>query len=203
VSHSPAERFAVLPEAERQKWLASLTREQKASLRYQWRTFWARPEQLPPPEPWRVWLFQTARGVGKTRTGAETVRGWVEAGKATRVALVNDTAADVRDVQIEGPDGLLAVCPPWNRPVYEPSLRRVTWPNGAVAISYAAEAPSLLRGPQHDGSWCDEMAKWKNLQRKDETGETAWSNLLMGLRMGDNPQAIVTTTPWLQYHRKE
>ena len=195
MSQSPAERFAQLPADERKAWLAGLTEAQRASLRYQWRSFWARPEQLPPPNPWRVWLLQTARGVGKTRTGAETVRWWVETGQATQIALVNDTAADVRDVQVEGPDGIVNVCPPWNRPIYNPSLRRVTWPNGVTAHCYAAEAPGLLRGPQHDKAWCDELAKWKNLQRKDETGETAWSNLRMGLRMGDNPQCVVTTTP--------
>jgi phage terminase large subunit-like protein len=195
MSLSPAERFAHLPADDRKAWLASLSDAERAALRYQWRTFWARPEQLPPPEPWRVWLAQTARGWGKTRAGAETVRAWVESGKATHIALVNDTAADVRDVQVEGLDGLLAICPPWNRPLYEPSKRRLTWPSGAVAICYAAESPGLLRGPQHDGGWCDELAKWKNLRRTDEHGETAWSNLQMGLRVGDHPQCVITTTP--------
>lgn len=113
----------------------------------------------------------------------------------TRIALVNDTAADVRDVMIEGPDGLLAVCPPWNRPTYEPSKRRVTWPNGAVAVSYGAESPEMLRGPQHDTAWCDELAKWKNLRKIDPQGGTAWDNLRFGLRMGEDPKCIVTTTP--------
>jgi len=195
MSLSPAERFAHLPEEERKSWLMSLSEAERAVLRYRWRDFWARPEQLPPPNPWRVWFLQMPRGWGKTRTGAETVRFWVETNQAQHIALVNDTAADVRDVQVEGPDGILSVSPPWNRPQYEPSKRRLTWPNGAIAICYAAEAPSLLRGPQHDKAWCDELAKWQNLQRKDANGETAWSNLLMGLRVGDNPQCIVTTTP--------
>ena len=166
--------------------------------RYDWSRK-AREAQREPSGDWFIWLIKPGRGWGKTRTGAETVRGWVESGQRGRIALVNDTAADVRDVMIEGPDGLLAVCPPSNRPRYEASLRRVTWPNGAVAISYAGEAPGLLRGPQHDGAWCDELAKWKNLQKRDEVGETAWSNLLMGLRMmgptGAPPRCVVTTTP--------
>lgn len=96
---------------------------------------------------------------------------------------------------IEGPDGILNVFPPSHRPLYEPSKRRITFKNGVVAIAYAAESPELLRGPQHDGAWCDELAKWQNLKKKDTEGGTAWDNLLMGLRIGDNPKCVVTTTP--------
>ena len=135
------------------------------------------------------------RGFGKTKAGSEYVRACVESGQYSRIALVNDTAADVRDVMIEGPDGILAVSPPWNRPIYEATKRRVTWPNGAVAIAYAAEAPGMLRGPQHDLAWGDEFTKWKNLLIRDEHGETAFSNLLLGLRMGRNPKALFTLTP--------
>lgn len=108
---------------------------------------------------------------------------------------MNDTAADCRDVMVEGPDGLLSICPPWNKPKYTPTNRRVTWPNGGVAITYAAEAPELLRGPQHDGAWADEPAKWKNLKKTDDKGGTAWDNLMLGLRMGEHPQCVATTTP--------
>lgn len=96
---------------------------------------------------------------------------------------------------VEGPDGVLNVCPSWNRPLYEPSKRRITWPHGAVAIAYAAESPELLRGPQHDGAWCDELAKWKNLRKKGPEGGTAFSNLMFGLRVGINPQCVIGTTP--------
>lgn len=123
------------------------------------------------------------------------MRAQVESGRCKRIALVNDTAADVRDVNVEGPSGILAVCPPWNKPIYESSKRRVTWPNGAVAICYAAESPDLLRGPEHDCALVDELAKWKNLRKTDKEGGTAWDNLMMGLRIGDNPQVCVGTTP--------
>jgi phage terminase large subunit-like protein len=98
------------------------------------------------------------------------------------------TAADARDVLVEGESGLLAVCPSSDRPLYEPSKRRVTWPNGAIATTYSADEPDLLRGPQHDSAVCDELAAW---QYPDET----WSNLQFGLRLGDKPQSLVTTTP--------
>lgn len=190
--HSWAEALA-LDAGLREETLTRLTAPQLEALRYEW-AFWARPTQREPCA-YRFWLLQTGRGYGKTRTGAETVRGWVESGAARRIALVSDTAADVRDVMVEGPAGILAVCPPWDRPVYEPTKRRLTWPNKAIATCYAAEAPDLLRGPEHDGAWCDELAKWKNLQKRDTEGGTAWSNLLMGLRIGAHPRCVVTTTP--------
>lgn len=174
--------------------LSGLTDRQCAALLFDW-SFWARPSQLPPAgADWLVWLILAGRGWGKTRTGAEWVRWRIESGQSRRVALVNDTAADTRDIMVEGPDGLLAVCPPWDRPEYEPSKRRLTWKNGAVAICYAAESPELLRGPQHDGAWADEFAKWKNFRVTDNEGGTAFDNMLLGLRIG-NPQAVLTTTP--------
>lgn len=149
--------------------------------------FWARPNQLPPKGDWRVWLLLAGRGFGKTRSGAEFVRARVEAGSAVRVALVGPTAADVRDVMIEGESGLLAVARDDFRPCYEPSKRRLTWPNGAVALAFSADEPERLRGPQHDLAWCDELAAWRYA--------AAWDNLLLGLRLGNDPRAVVTTTP--------
>jgi phage terminase large subunit-like protein len=150
---SLAERFAALPDARRKKILAALTAREKTQLEYTWE-WWARPKQLEPPGDWRVWLLLSGRGAGKTRTGAEWVRKLVEQGRACRIGLVTSTAADTRDVVVEGESGLLAVCPPWNRPLYEPSRRRLTWPNGAIATRYSAEEPDRLRGPQHDAAWC-------------------------------------------------
>ncbi|MFQ5534697.1 MAG: DNA-packaging protein [Sphingomonadales bacterium] len=147
----------------------------------------ARPSQLPPAGEWRVWLLLAGRGFGKTRTGAEWVRGLVEQGRATRVALLAPTAADARDVMIEGESGLLAVSPPWFRPKYEPSKRRLTWPNGATATAYSADEPDRLRGPQHDAAWADELAAWRYPQ--------AWDMLMLGLRLGENPRVVATTTP--------
>lgn len=166
--------------------LASLTPEQRSRLRYNW-PFWARPNQLSPPGDWRTWLVLAGRGFGKTRTGAEWVRAQAETGTCGRLALVAPTAADARDVMVEGESGILAISPPWFRPKYEPSKRRLTWPNGAQATVYSADEPDRLRGPQHDGAWCDELAAW--------TRPEAWDMLQFGLRLGDNPRAVATTTP--------
>lgn len=154
-----------------------------------WRAV-GRPEQLRPPGVgWMVWLILAGRGFGKSRTGAETVLEWVKSGKCRRVALIGPTAGDARDVMVEGESGLLAVSAADGFPAeYEPSKRRVTWPNGAIATLYSAEEPDRLRGPQHDGAWCDELASWKN-------PEDAWDMLQFGLRLGESPQIVVTTTP--------
>ncbi len=98
-----------------------------------WVEFYARDEQLPPDGlDWLVWLLLAGRGFGKTRTGAETVRLEVEAGRAHRVALIAPTAADVRDVMVEGESGILAISHPDRMPLYEPSKRRLTWAGGAA-----------------------------------------------------------------------
>ena len=184
--HSVAESLASLPESERTQLLASLTEPEANALLWDWR-FWARPDQLPPPGDWSTWLILTGRGWGKTRTGAEWVRDGVTSGRFSRIALVGATAADVRDVMVEGPAGILACSPPDNYPTYEPSKRRVTWPNGAVAITYSADEPNRLRGPAHDAAWADELAAWRF--------PDAWDQLMFGLRMGERPQVMVTTTP--------
>jgi len=169
--------------------MEDLTDQECAEQLYDWRAPWnARPSQVAPLGDWRYWLIRTGRGWGKTRTGAEWVREQVEEFGRTRIALVGATSADVRDTMIEGPAGILSICPPWNRPEYEPSKRRLTWPNGAMAIAYSADEPDRLRGPQHDAAWCDETATWRRMME-------AWDMLMFGLRMGQNPQALVTTTP--------
>ena len=175
-----------MPESRRAAILASLTAEERSRLLYLWRV-WARPKQLTPPGDWLVWLILAGRGFGKSRTGAEWVRENVTAGKAARIALVADTAADAREVMVEGESGILATSPPWFRPTYEPSKRRLTWPNGAIATTYSAEEPDQLRGPQHDLAWADELAKWRY--------PDAWDQLRFGLRLGRDPRVIVTTTP--------
>ena len=133
---------------------AGLEAEESGLLGWSWTGWQARPEQLPPGgADWMIWLLLAGRGFGKTRTGAETVRSWVEAGESVRVALVAPTAADARYVMVEGESGILAISPPWFRPRYEPSKRRLTWPNGALATCYSADQPERLRGPQHDLAW--------------------------------------------------
>jgi len=146
----------------------------------------ARPEQVAPAGDWTTWLYMAGRGAGKTRAGSEWVHEQIDAG-CRRIALVGATAADVRDVMVEGESGILATARPGMRPVYEPSRRRLTWPNGAIATTYSAEEPERLRGPQHDAAWADELGAW----RYSET----WDMLMFGLRLGQRPQALVTTTP--------
>jgi phage terminase large subunit-like protein len=177
-----------LSSEQRAELLESLTDEEAALLLHDWH-FWCRDTQQEPEGlDWTTWLILAGRGFGKTRTGAETVRGWVESGRYRRIALVAETAGDARDVMVEGESGILACSPPWNRPKYEPSKRRLTWPNGARATLYSGEEPDQLRGPQHDAAWSDEIAKWRYAQ-------DAWDQLQFGLRLGDRPIQIVTTTP--------
>ena len=143
---------------------------------------------MPPVNPgWHIWLIRTGRGWGKTRMAAEWIRAQVEDGFTGRMHLIGPTAADVRDVMIEGESGILAVSPPWNFPKYEPTKRRLTWPNGAVATTFSAEQPDRLRGPQCGLIWADELAAW---QYPEET----WDMAMFGFRKG-TPKAIITTTP--------
>lgn len=176
-----------LPVAEREKLLLSLSDEEAAALLYTWEV-WARPNQLEPEGDWTTWLILAGRGFGKTRTGSETIIKWVRSGTCSRIALVAEDSADARDVMVEGESGILACSPPDFVPKYEPSKRRLTWPNGAIATLYSAEDYDSLRGPQFDGAWCDELCKWRYAVE-------AWDNLQFGLRLGLHPKQIVTTTP--------
>ena len=166
--------------------IGSLSERERFDAMYDW-SVWRRPKQTTPPGDWRVWLILAGRGFGKTRTGAEFVREQVNAGRYSRIALVGATAADVRDTMIEGESGLLAVFPPDQRPRYEPSKRRVTFHNGATASAFSADEPDRLRGPNHDLAWADELAAWRYVD--------AWDQLMLGLRLGDHPRVVVTTTP--------
>ncbi len=181
-----AELLASLSEDERKQEVNRLSERDVEALTYDW-AFHARDGQLPPPGDWRFWLVQAGRGFGKTRTGAETIRTWV--GEGYRIIhLVAPTAADARDVMVEGPAGLLACYPPSERPLYEPSKRIVTFRNGAVAHTFSADEPERLRGPQCDCFWADEAAAWR-------FAEDAWDNLMFGFRLGTNPRGVITTTP--------
>ncbi|MGF7201337.1 phage terminase large subunit-like protein [Sphingobium olei] len=153
----------------------------------EWR-FLARPAQLEPDGDWRVWLMMAGRGFGKTRAGAEWVRGIAEADPKARIALVGATLGEARAVMVEGASGVLSVAPWWARPDYAPALRRLTWPNGAMAMLFGAAEPEGLRGPQFSHGWADEIAKWAG-------GEAAWDNLMMGMRLGRSPRVLATTTP--------
>ncbi|MDQ3514555.1 MAG: terminase family protein [Chloroflexota bacterium] len=159
--------------------------------RYDWSAV-ARPAQLPPPGEWRTWLLMAGRGFGKTRTGAEFVFGEIDNGRARRVQLVAATASDVRDVVVEGISGILAVADRHGvRPNYEPSKRRITFPNGAICTTFSADEPDRLRGPEFDLAWWDELAAWKS--------GAAVENADMGVRLagpkGDRARIVATTTP--------
>ncbi|HEX7774923.1 MAG TPA: terminase family protein, partial [Parvibaculum sp.] len=175
-----------LPETARTEFLASLTPPETRWLLEHW-PFWARADQLAPGGNWTTWLVLGGRGAGKTRAGAEWIRGEVEAARAGRIALIGETFADVREVMIDGPSGLTALGGR-ARPRYEASRKRLLWPNGAVALAFSASEPDSLRGPQFDAAWADEVAKWRY-------AEAAWDMLQFGLRLGERPRQVVTTTP--------
>ena len=156
--------------------------------------FWALDHQLAPEGDWRTWIVMGGRGAGKTRAGAEWVRTCVEgsrpldAGRCNRLALVGETIDQVRDVMIFGESGIMACSPPDRRPEWQATRKRLVWPNGATAQAFSAHDPEGLRGPQFDGAWVDELAKWKKARE-------TWDMLQFGLRLGDDPRVCVTTTP--------
>ena len=168
--------------------LRGLTHPERRELDARWR-LWAHRAQLPPAgDAWRVWLIRAGRGFGKTRAGAEWVSAFARDHPTARIALVGATRADGAAVMVHGPSGVLAVARAEERPAWRATTRTVEFPSGAVAHLYSAAAPDTLRGPEHHAAWCDELGKWAN-------GDAAWDNLLMGLRAGDRPRAVVTTTP--------
>ena len=184
---SLAEQIAALPDPRAALEELVPTDAEALALEYDW-TFWGRPKQQLPEGDWFVWFIRSGRGFGKTRTGAETVIRWAHEGYSP-IALVGSTAADVRDTMVEiGEASILKHSPPWFYPLYEPSKRRLTWPNGVIAICYGADEPETFRGPQHAKGWADEIAKWKRLKE-------AWQNLVFGMRVGAHPQIVATSTP--------
>ena len=156
--------------------------------------FWAMPHQLPPSGDWRTWIILGGRGAGKTRAGAEWVRAQVEGskpkdeGRCRRIALVGETVDQVREVMIFGESGIMACSPPDRKPRWIATRKMLEWPNGAVATVHTASDPEGLRGPQFDGAWVDELAKWRNAQ-------DTWDMLQFALRLGEDPRVCVTTTP--------
>jgi len=156
--------------------------------------FWALDHQMPPAGDWRAWVILGGRGAGKTRAGAEWVRAQVEGarpldrGRCQRLAIVGETLDQAREVMVFGESGILACSPPDRRPDWIASRRLLQWPNGAEAQIFSAHDPEALRGPQFDGAWVDELAKWPKAQ-------DTWDMLQFGLRLGELPQVCVTTTP--------
>lgn len=186
---SLAERLVLLPEADRSAYLEEIGEDGASALLWDWR-FWGRPKQFAPEGSWRTWMLRAGRGFGKTRTGTEWVQERAMAYPRRWIALVAKNPADARDYMVEGPGGFLRNVPPWDRPVFEPSKKRLTWKNGSWATIYSDEEPDQLRGFSGDTAWVDEIAKFRNI-------EASWDNLQFGMReaSSDQPRVLVTTTP--------
>ena len=182
-----AQTLLMIPEAERLAFIGGLPGHLAGAIHRDW-PIWQSDAQSEPGGDWRVWLMMAGRGFGKTRLGAQWVRRLAAANPDARIALVAATMAEVRSVMIEGESGLLAATRDVDAVHWEPSLGRLTWGNGAQAFAYSAETPEALRGPQHHFAWCDELAKWKS-------PKALWDNLMLGLRLGERPRSLVTTTP--------
>nr|WP_326525717.1 terminase family protein [Sphingomonas sp.] len=163
----------------------------RRELAVRWRR-WAHDGQYEPEGDWRVWLIRAGRGFGKTRAGAEWVHMVARAHPGARIALVSGTADDVRRVMVEGASGLLAVARDDEALKWSASTGELRFPEGVVATVYSAAAPEGLRGPEHHFAWCDELGKWG---AGGGGGEAAWDNLMMGMRLGERPRVLVTTTP--------
>ena len=180
-------RLAALSPDDRQWVLQGLTSPQKRALAEHW-PCWAHLGQIAPPRDWRVWLIRAGRGFGKTRAGAEWVSDLARQRPNARIALVGGTIDDVQRVMIEGQSGLIAVAKAGESYVWRRDAGEFDFESGARAFVFSAEAPDKLRGPEHHAAWCDELAKWRD-------GDRAWDNLLLGLRLGDHPRVLITTTP--------
>ena len=178
--------------------LARLTTAQLEAFQHDW-AYFSRRDQRPPAtaangRPWSTWLVLGGRGAGKTRTGAEWVRGIVRGdpmfadAPVGRIALIAETMHDLREVMVEGVSGILAVHPSGERPEWSSTRKRLTWPNGAVAQGFSAEDPEALRGPQFEAAWADEVGKWR-------LADDTFDMLQFGLRLGSNPRQVITTTP--------
>ena len=173
--------------------LAALTDRELRALPHLF-DFWAMPHQLPPPGDWRSWVILGGRGAGKTRAGAEWVRGMVEGpvprarGLSRRMAIIGETYDQAREVMVFGESGIMACAPDDRRPEWIAGRKLLRWPNGAQATLYSAFDPDALRGPQFDAVWADELAKWKQ-------GQQTWDMVEFCLRLGRQPRACITTTP--------
>jgi phage terminase large subunit-like protein len=187
-----AETFLLgIPHDNRKGRLHEFSEEIREALKFKWR-LWVRPKQVLPEDcechrgNWATWLILSGRGYGKTRVGAETVRRWAKDFKY--VNLIGPTADDLRDSMIQGESGILAICPPNERPYYAKSDRQLKWPNGAISLLFSAEEPERLRNKQSEKIWMDEVAGYRY---PTETFDMA----MFGLRLGKNPQTVITTTP--------
>lgn len=170
---------------------AGLSDEEVKSLEHEW-LLWARKEQLAPKGDWTTWVLMGGRGSGKTRAGAEWVRqlanGHLGQNPVGQIALVSETMSEARAVMVEGPSGVLSIGPVSERPKFDRTRNMLVWENGAKGLLMSASEPDRFRGPQFGAAWCDEVSKWPH-------AEAAWDMLQFGLRLGDWPRQMVTTTP--------
>ena len=181
------QQIASLPKQKQEAFVASLSDAEIYALAYDWQ-YWARPEQMTPSGDWNVWIYLAGRGAGKTRTDAEDFKAYGLKHKDSRMGIIAPTYQDARDTCIEGESGLLRILPPdkvatWNR-----SLGELVLTNGTRYKLFSAEEPERLRGPQHHRLWCEELCAWKYLSQ-------TWDNAMFGLRLGQKPRAIISTTP--------
>jgi phage terminase large subunit-like protein len=165
--------------------MSALTEAEAEDLLFDWPAY-ARPEQVAPPGDWQGWLIMSGRGWGKTRAGAEWTRQCMR--DFPLVNIIGATADDARDIMIEGESGILAICPSSERPLYRKSSRSLEWPNGARTLIFTADEPERLRGKQHHRLWLDEVGAWRY-------GADAWTQAMLGLRLGTDPRWCATTTP--------
>ncbi len=203
---SQKEQLQQLSLEKQQAFYDSLSEEEAAHLLTSWE-FHGRPKQLEGITrfgEWFLWIILAGRGFGKTRTGAEMCR-WLMKHGYRRFGIISPTSADIRDVVVEGESGILTISPEGERPQYEPTKRRLTWPNGAIASLYSAEEPERLRGPQHDCLWIDELAAVSSA----EIAQRMFDMAMFGLRLKPDarefrkyfpnitpmPVCFVTTTP--------
>lgn len=181
------QRLALAEKPVREAFYAGLSEPEAVAVLTDW-SLWARPKQLAPPGNWQVWFPLGGRGAGKTRTGAEWVHQKAEDMIGTRGFLLGTTTGDVRDTMVEGESGILATQKPHNPVKYEPARKKLTWKNGTICHLFSGEEPDRLRGPQHHWGWVDEWAAFKYPKE-------AFDMMMFGLRLGDRPQTVFTTTP--------
>lgn len=183
------EQVALLPREERDKFVADLSTAEMASP-----LLWLREDQLRAyHDPTPTVAVIAGRGAGKTRIGSSWCNKKARDLPGSIGHLIGRTVADVRDVMVRGDSGLIQVAEPDMVPEYIPSLRRVEWPNGSIALTFSSEKPAQQRGPQSHWAWTDELAAHNH--RPDDSGATSWDHTRIGTRLGAHPQILVTTTP--------
>ena len=187
IAADPVEFLGNLPEDQRSFILESLTVPQMREMNERWYQ-WAHEGQNPDDSDWRIWMIMAGRGYGKTRAGAEWVSALARSDPSLCFALIGATVEDVRKVMIEGKSGLIAVARTGEAVGWNAGKGEVTFASGAVAHVYSAESFEKLRGPEHHYAWCDELAKWNH-------ADDCWNNMMLGLRLGNTPRVLVTTTP--------